>query len=315
MLTDTELDKIDSIAWLEAKQADPTVNRSEALVAPSAPPKYLNIGNYPSWEDPRCHSNGEYFCDPDHLLSIQERANLTEAMKKLRAGQQITCGLQMQSKQDAIEKWHYEPFYLGVAIAKNWPLHELDHQSLQNFGQILAGRWNMTGKWRGNPSFYARCPNEAVLIILPEKRQVHLSSPSCMFLCEEKGGPEVQMATVLGLDSDGLMAGALAGMSEVYKAIAKSSPMHKPGWKPAERVEAWDAWNRPGAWLAPGADAVHDSLSFQSPSANLDENLWSWAQRILFGLTVLMFVGSLFVALLVCYLAPGMAKQLNKSVV
>lgn len=301
MLTDTELQPIENIACLEAKQHDPTVNCSDILRLGSGPleQRPLNAGNYPMWKETRCNSNGEYFCDPDRLLSAKERKTLTDQMKKLREGHQITCGPQLQ--HDPVDKWHYEPFYLGVAIAKDWPQHESDAQSLQSFGRLLAGRWNMTFPWDGNPAFYARCPNEAMLIILPEKRQAHLSSPSCMFICQEKGGPEVAIAARLGLDSKGLMAGVSAGMAEVYKAIAVSSPMHEPGWEPVEKTSGtWETWNK-----APEA-------SGKSHPSSMDESLWNWGQRILFGVAVILLAGSLIVALLVCYLAPGLAKELNK---
>lgn len=309
MLTDTELNPIENVACLEAKQADPTVNCSkraplgmEGGRAPgtNAP---LNAGNFPVWKDPRCYGNGEYFCDPDRLLTTAEREQLVAQMKKLRSEQHITCGPQLQ--HDPIDKWHYQPFYLGVAIAKDWPQHESDSASLQSFGRILAGRWNMTYPWDGNPSFYARCPNEAMLIILPQKRQAHLSSPSCMFLCEEKGGPEVATATILGLDSHGLMAGVSAGMTEVYKAIAQSSPMHKPGWQPVEKTA--------GTWSFKKAAAGKAVIA--EPSATLEENIWDWTQRVLFAIAVAILAASIVVALLVCYLAPGAIKELNKSVV
>lgn len=302
MLTDTELRPIENIACLEAKQLDPTVNCSTftPLIAQGAPRlSSLNAGNYPSWKDPRCHSNGEYFCDPDRLLSTHERSNLTALMKKLREGQHITCGPQLQ--HDPVDKWHYEPFHLGVAIAKDWPLHESDGQSLQSFGRMLAGRWNMTFAWDGNPPFYARCPNEAMLIILPDTRQAHLSSPSCMFVCEERGGPEVAMATVLGLDSHGLAAGVSAGMSEVYKAIAESSPMHKPGWEPSEKTS--------GSWGFDKATPLHR----KGTSETWETSFWMWGQRMLFAIAVILLAGSLVVAVLVCYLAPGLAKDLNRN--
>lgn len=305
MLTDTELTPIDNIACLEAKQFDPKVNCSDLSKLQQRSPGVsmaLNAGNYPTWKDPRCNSGGEYFCDPDSLLSAEQRLQLVATMKKLRTTQKITCGPQLQ--HDPVDKWHYEPFYLGVAIAKDFPLHESDSQSLQSFGRILAGRWNMTFPWDGNPGFYARCPNEAMLIILPDKRQAHLSSPSCMFLCEDKGGPEVATATMLGLDSHGLMAGVSAGMNEVYAALAKTSPMHEPGWQPIEKTA--------GTWDFNEANATKSSVG---GDISWDESFWQWAQRILFGFSVLMLAGSIVVALLVCYLAPGLAKDLNKSVV
>jgi len=305
MLTQHELAGIESIACLQAKQLDPAANCSNLSVdKPHVP---LNAGNYPTWKDPSCFGEGEFFCDPDHLLSYEERLNLTDQMKKLRVGpgaQQITCGPQMQ--HDPIDKWHYEPFYLGVAIAKDWPLHESDSQSLQSFGRILAGRWSMTSLWDGNPAFYARCPNEAMLIILPERRQAYLSSPSCMFICGEKGGPEVTTVTLLGMDSrGGLAAGVSAGMTEVYKALAESTPMHKKGWEPIENTSGtWEAWNKEGR------QAVRE-VAYTGPST--EQNIWDWSQRFLFGVAVVILAGSIVVSLLVCYLAPGLAKDLNRN--
>lgn len=306
MLTAAELSPIENIECLEAKQRDPAVNCSMAApIAAAAPPLpiKLNVANFPSWKSPSCNGEGEFFCDPDKLLTADERKNLTALMKELRKGQHITCGPQLQ--HDPVDKWHYDPFYLGVAIAKDWPLHESDAQSLQSFGRILAGRWNMTFPWDGSPSFYARCPNEAMLIILPDKRQAHLSSPSCMFVCEEKGGPEVATATVLQLDSHGLADAVKAGMSEVYKVLAESTPMHKPGWQPVEKTAGtWGAWDKEGK-AAGGAVA----------ETSWEQSLWDWSQRVFFGIAVLLLAGSLAVSVLVCYLAPGMAKDLNKPVV
>merc|ERR1719487_3236082 len=237
MLSAAELSPIENIACLEAKQRNPEANCSNAApIAPAAPALNvkLNVANFPSWKDPMCNGEGEFFCDPDKLLSVDERKNLTALMKELRKGQKVTCGPQLQ--HDPVDKWHYQPFYLGVAIAKDWPLHESDAQSLQSFGRILAGRWNMTYPWDGNPTNYARCPNEGMLIILPEQRQAHLSTSSCMFICEDEGGPEVATATLLGLDNHDLFAGVKAGMAEVYKVLGKSSPMHAPGWEPVEKT-------------------------------------------------------------------------------
>lgn len=302
MLTNTELRPVNSVRCLEGKQEDPTYNCS-GPVQPGIPSARLNAGNYPSWKDARCHSGGEYFCDPDDLLSPAERKQLAATMKSLREGQKITCGPQLQ--HDPVDKWHYDPFYLGVAIAKDWPLHESDAHSLQSFGQILAGRWNMTYPWDGNPAFYARCPNAAMLILLPEKRQAVLSSSSCMFICEDKGAPEVATAALLGLDSKGLLAGVTAGMSEVYKVLSKTSPMHKQGWEPAEETAGtWTPWNEGTS----GADGRYANSTWQ-------QNLWNYSQRFLFVFAALLLIFSVVVALLVCCLAPGKAASLNKSVV
>lgn len=307
MLTNHELKTIESIPCLEAKQRDPAVNCSNFAPVLSSMKnnlvRPLNAGNYPTWKDPMCFGEGEYFCDPDLMLEPEQRKELTAQMAKVRREQLITCGPQLQ--HDPIDKWHYDPFYLGVAIAKDWPLHESDAQSLQSFGRILAARWNMTFPWDGSPSFYARCPNEAMLIILPEKRQAYLSSPSCMFVCEEKGGPEITTATLLRMDSHGLAAGVSAGISQVYKVLNATSPMHKRGWQPTEKTAGtWRAWNEEGR-------AAVREVAVTGPT--WEEWVWNSSQRFVFGIAVLLLAGSITVSVLVCYLAPGLAKDLNKS--
>lgn len=312
MLTDHELKPVNSVSCLEAKQLDPRHNCTEPLPpGVGSPSNHLNAGNYPSWWEARCHGyDNEFFCDPDELLSYDQRKKLAATMKSLREGQKITCGPQLQ--HDPVDKWHYEPFYLGVAIAKDWPLHESDAQSLQSFGRILAGRWNMTYPWNGNPAYYARCPNEGMLIILPEQRQAHLSTSSCMFICEDKGGPEVATATLLGLDNHDLFAGVKAGMAEVYKVLGKSSPMHAPGWEPVEKTVAtwrpWSFWSEESTERNPRVDGLYAYSSWP-------QFMWNYGQRILFIFAALLLAGSVAVAILVCYLAPGLAKDLNKPVV
>lgn len=308
MLTDHELRPVDSVRCLEGKQLDPLYNCSEPGKVEGFErfSNSLNAGNYPNWKEARCHSEGEYLCDPDMLLSAEERKQLTATMKSLREGNKITCGPQLQ--HDPVDRWHYEPFTVGVAIAKDWPLRESDSQSLQSFGRILAGRWNMTYSWTGSPSFYARCPNEAMLIVLPEKRQAHLSSPSCMFVCEDKGAPEVATATIVGLDSHGLLEGVSAGLAEVYKVLGKTSPMHEPGWEPVEKTAA--TW-RPWSFWTEGSAAADGRYAYSSWT----QTLWNYGQRILFVFAALLLAISVVVALLVCYLAPGLAKDLNKPVV
>jgi hypothetical protein len=304
MLTDHELNLTESVACLQARQRDPGFDCSLLIqYGQSAGWKgdgQLNAGNYPSWADPLCHSDGHtYFCDPENLLTTTDREEVLKVMKEQRESHYITCGPQVQ--HDPIDKWNYQPFYLGVAIADNWPLQESDPSSLQAFGQILAGRWNMTFPWDGNPAFSARCPNQGILIILPRYRQAYFSSSSCEFLCPTKGGPEVAAATIGNMNYHSLAAGVKAGVQQVYTALKETSPMHPVGWEPVE--------NTSGTW------GGMPYGSAPQVSASTDAWIWNWAQRIIFAVAVVVLAGSVVLAILVCVMAPGMNRDLNKSVV
>lgn len=304
MLTAFELNKTDSVACLQLKQKNPGIDCSllqKDMSSHWTGDGQLNAGNYPFWADPICHSNGNgYFCDPENLLSSDDQTEVINFMKEQRAAQYITCGPQVQ--HDPIDRWNYQPFYLGVAIADDWPLMESDPQSLQQFGAILAARWNMTFPWDGNPTFNSRCPNSGILIILPKHRQAYFSSSSCMFICATKGGPEVATATIGMFGQQGLMAGVKAGIQQVYNVLNQTSPMHPPGWEPLENTSA--TWS---------------GIPYGSSSVNLytDDGawVWNWAQRFMFVIACVALAGSIVMAILVCVMAPGMNKELNKNMV
>lgn len=306
MLTDHELHSTESVACLEARQKNPGADCSLLQASGRkgwAGEGQLNAGNYPFWADPICHGDGKsYFCDPENLLSNDDREDVLKFIKEQRESTFITCGPQVQ--HDPVDRWNYQPFYLGVAIADDWPLQESDPQSLQQFGRILAGRWNMTFPWDGNPTFNARCPNEGILVILPKYRQAFFSSGSCMFLCDTKGGPEIAAATIGMLNSGGLMAGVKAGVKQVYTGLQETSPMHPAGWEPVEKTSA--TWGG----IPYGSSPVSGKSSSSSESW-----VWNLVQRFMFAIALVVLAGSVVMAILVCVKAPGMNKELNKSVV
>jgi hypothetical protein len=305
MLTAFELNSTNSIACLQLRQTNPGADCSLLLKDTTYDWEgsgQLNAGNYPYWADPICHSNGQaYFCDPQNLLSSQDQADVMNFMKEQRASQYITCGPQVQ--HDPIDRWNYQPFYLGVAIADDWPLQETDSESLQSFGSILQGRWNMTFPWDGNPTFNARCPNSGILIILPKYRQAYFSSSSCMFICATKGGPEVATAAIGMFGTRGLLAGVKAGIQQVYSVLNQTSPMHAQlGWEPIENTSA--TWS--------GIPYGSSSVNQYSDSGTW---IWNWAQRAMFVIACVALAGSVVMAIIVCVMAPGMNKELNKSMV
>lgn len=304
MLTNHELEPLNSVQCLEAKQRDPTIKCDGKEFVPGDSNSGVNAGNYPFWWDEECHGRGERFCDPDSLMSEQQHEDLAKLMKDLRDKHKVTCGPQIQ--HDPVDMWNYAPFYLGVALVQGWPLHEADPDSLNAFGKILMGRWNMTYMWDGPSPSYARCPLSAMLMILPDRRQAHLSSSSCMFICPEKGGPETVITALVELDTNGVFSAVSQAVEKVYEVLDKTTPQHVMPWTPDELTAGtWKSWQwrpytgRPRPWAY----------------VSLEGHIWDWAQRILFVVACLLLGASLLTACTVCYMAPGVAKELNKGIV
>merc|ERR1719387_68462 len=168
-------------------------------------------------------------------------------------------------------------------------MHESDSASLDAFGKILLGRWNMSYMWHGSAPSYSRCPLSAMLIILPDQQQAHLASTSCMFICPEKGGPETVMTALvdLGRGGEGLYRAVEQSVRKVYEVIDKTSPEHVLPWQPDELTSGtWKSWEwvpntpRPRPWA----------------EISLEGHIWNWAQRILFIIACLLLGASLCTA-------------------
>lgn len=227
-----QLSPMQSVRCLKIKQRlgahSPCTPSGKLLVGP-APPGPLSVGNYPAWQDARCRSNGQLFCDPEGLLKDSERVAVTTGLSALRASATVTCG-SLKSQMTHSDESYSKPFNFGVAIADEWPRSETDSSTLQSFGQFLLARWGLLPTWNGADNTYsvddsslyptARdywefCPNSAVLIILPRYKQAFFAAPSCEFLCKDRGGPEVVAATLRALNSDGLAAAVQAATKAV----------------------------------------------------------------------------------------------------
>lgn len=282
-LTNSELNNVTTVACLEARQLNPGVKcYNETLI--EAPPNLgfsgaLSAGNYPSYQDPVCKSNGEFFCDPPGVLTKDDRRNLTSELSTLRQFNPVACGRLLD---DPVDPRHYQPFYLGVALATKWPVGESDPDSLQQFGQIVAAQWNMDRLFVGSPQPYLRCPNTAVLVILPEIPRVFLSSTSCEFICEARGGPEVVAATLEALHGQGLAAALHAGMATAYRAVSHSQAARREGGPSSGQRE----------------EPREEALGASSLVSVV-------VQRLLFGLAAVGLILSLALGLVMLLLAPG----------
>jgi len=283
-LTDTELAPIANIPCLQAKQRDPTVQcgNSSGIVFQSGSSRtsqsghLINAGNYPLYKDPACNGNGEFFCDPTHSLNSSDALKVTTQMSRLRENTMVSCP-QRPSNQPANRRPMY-PFYLGVVLAEGFPAIESDAQSLQEFGRIVAAQWNMNGAQMGPIETPSRCPNSAVLIILPDQKQAVLSSASCSFICQDIGGPEVVTRVLAALRSEGTFKAVLAGVDEVYRFLNRQKDSDKPS----------------SASLASPGDSGQQGTS-----------MISFLQRVVFVGSLMLLLLSLGVGVLVLLLAPG----------
>lgn len=185
-------------------------------------------------------------------------------------------------------------FNLGVAFAKNWPDSEVDSSSLQQFGMVTMANWQMQELYNGVQVNYATCPTAALLIILPDIRQAFLASPSCEFICNDRGGQEVVTATLAALDVGGPYAAAAAGVQEAKRVLSHTRSMSRP--------------------LDEGHKTFEDQAKAWQKEVGQSEEVWGNAQRILF----VVVVGSCLLGLLAlasCVMAPPGTKDALKSAV
>lgn len=285
-LTNTELNTITDVACLQAKQLDPTADCNSLLGAPhgSATGIFeLNAGNFPRYNSPLCNSDGEFFCDPQGILSSKERKAVTEELAKLRRESAVDCG---RLSTDAVDPQHLPPFYLGVVLLPDsWPSSESGPEALQTFGQIVQADWNMNGRYGGSRTQpYLRCPNSAVFIVFPGARQAYLSTTTCAFLCGTRGGPEIVSETLMGLDHGGAVQSLILGMRKTYNLVNNRSV---------------------GQYEAP----VTIDSSGSGSSAYVASNTM---QRAVFGLSVAVFVIALAFGIILLLVAPGLLSRRRK---
>lgn len=284
-LTHHELSNISSIACLEARQRDPTLDCTGEDAARSLGETFegpLSAGNYPRWDDPHCHMETPgYLCDPTRVLTPQERQDLQQELQTLRYDVPVQCG-SLQSQAE--DQRHLQPFYLGVALAEGWPRNQQDPASLQWLGESLVAKWNMDHLYTGSYRPYAMCPNSAMLIILPDSRQAYLASESCEFVCADRGGPEVVSSILAALDGQSVADAVRIGIREVYRVLQHTDPASATPYQ------------------APNGQ-------HQGPSG-----LWIFLQRMVFLFAVVALIGSFVVGFIVLLLAPGLIGRLGKRV-
>lgn len=304
-LTNHELSNISSVDCLEAKQKDPTFKcKSENYTSFVGK---ISAGNFPDYQDSVCKSvNGEFFCDPKGLLTVKERTSLAVELKRLREDNLVVCGKQLNDK---VDPRHLQPFYLGVVLLSEWPMVEADPESLQQLGQIIASQWNMDKLYAGEPAGRLTCPTTGVLLVLPDLRQAYLSTPSCEFICQAHGGPEVITATVKAWHNHAKLDGVLAGMRAAYKILGESNPLRpKPTNIAADGTESSIEASSESSLKVPEQE-VSPQESNNSESIGSMSNA---IQRLVFGFVVICFGLSLVTGFLLLLLGPGFLASRRK---
>lgn len=288
-LTSEQLADIDSIPCLEKKQKNPLakcdqVATNEQTASSNIVPPW-SIANYPMWTDPQCKSNGEYFCDPDGLLSPDARKNVTDRLRYLRRTAFVDCPMINLGANPYNDKSTKTNFFLGIALAKDFPETESNPESLQQFGMETMARWTTeTAGYQGPQIINNGCGNIALLIVLPTISTAFLASPSCKHLCKDNGGDTVNQAVVTAFDVNGLEFGLLEGIETVGQLINVQS-------------------GRPVAAKIPTRGDKQEVQQAQEESA-------STFQRIIFALLVVIGLFTLF-AFTLFFVAPSAFKDVK----
>lgn len=300
-LNASQLSEILTVSCLKARQLDPnypckgseeiTDEMLEALGKTNWTNAPLSLGNYPSWRDRECHSGGHLLCDPAETLKDEAWVTVTDAMTKFeKVGTSVTCG-SFETKMHAARPTEPRPFHLGVAIASGngFRREDTDAATLQKFGLYVLANWELLAAYNGIKvrtevkAIYQQflpvenCPDSAVLIVLPEHGKAFLSSPSCEFICAERGGPQVVAAV-----EDALLQGKPLQQAVVAGVQAVSDVLDRTGSMPLSMTEPEMTMNR------------RTSLENRKWWEHLKRTdvFWIWSQRVLF---LVLMVFTIFV--------------------
>jgi len=281
------------------------------------------MGHFPHWQQPVCHSNQEFFCDPEMLLKPQEQTDVQKQLQLFKERTLVNCGEFSASGDPHSDHWYdeeskthvgrlgledFRPFNLAVVVADEWPRNEMDPKSIEYFGRMVMTQWGLSPIYNGvdnensvnqyarydagnkqSDLYYRTCPNTAVIFILPRSHEAFLVAPNCDFICQSRGGPEVVAAILAGLDRGGLQEAIRAGVDEVGKALQATSAFNHA------KAPVPSRWNRGHA-----GEIMHS------------EESWAWAIRFWYGVVIALAV--IGVAAFVYFvLLPGQEPRSSRS--
>lgn len=240
----------------------------------------VSLYNYPNYQDRKCLSNGEFFCDPYGYLSPFERQNISAEMAKLRAQHLVVCE---DLVMEPIDQRHLMPFYVGVAIAEaeagGGPM---SMSSLKQYGHLIMSEWTLDSFFASPPTSVTHCPNKALLLVLPKNGQAALVTDSCHYLCEDRSKSGQTIETQM--KSHTVAGAVLAGLRDAYTSL------------PVSVVQGEDM---------PPVKPLQESTETSTTSA---ETWVLFIQRAIFAFAVMALGLSFAVGFLVMCFAEGLAK-------
>eukprot|EP00930_Biecheleria_cincta_P061365 TRINITY_DN46935_c0_g1_i1.p1 TRINITY_DN46935_c0_g1~~TRINITY_DN46935_c0_g1_i1.p1 ORF type:complete len:365 (-),score=72.26 TRINITY_DN46935_c0_g1_i1:116-1210(-) len=257
---------------------------SSAKPEPEAP--VVSLYNYPNYREPACRSGGMIFCDPMFKFTSKERENISKELVLQAKEHLVVCN---DLIREPIDQRHLAPFYLGVALG-GLNGHDADEATLKQYAQLILTEWNMgVAKTQ-----VTRCPNEALLLVLPKEKRAVLVSKGCDYLCAEHSGRVVPEEVERSLrHGESVATAVLAGVRRAYSSIENTVPEGSP-------------------MPSPRGEAASSGSSTEGSSKNGDnwENTSSvFLQRVLFAFALGALALSLLVGCAVMTMAPGLAKR------
>lgn len=267
----------------EQKEVVVKIKRDSSDKSPSEAP-VVSLYNYPNYREPACRSDGMIFCDPMFKLTHKERQNISKELVFQAKEHLVVCN---DLIREPIDQRHLAPFYLGVALG-GLNGHDAEEATLKQYAQLILTEWNMgVAKTQ-----VTRCPNEALLLVLPEEKRAVLVSNGCDYLCAEHGGRAVPEEVEKSLRHGGSVAAAvLAGVRKAYSSIENSVPEGSP--MPSPRGQA----------------SSSGSSTDSKNGDNWDNTSSVFLQRVLFAFALGALALSLLVGCAVMTMAPGLAKR------
>jgi len=194
VLHPSQLEGVKSIACLQLLLRDPTADcaqptEREASTPAKAGQWFIGTGGYPVPDavtgvvDPKpCSSGGEYFCDPDGVLTPEQQAAVQADLRFVRENTLVSCpipGRRARSHADQPARPDDELNYLlGVAIVGSLPPTETDQESLQKFGDSVLDSWRLSSNMAGEG-----CDRSALLIVVADAQAVWVHSRTCRWVC------------------------------------------------------------------------------------------------------------------------------------
>jgi len=208
VLHPSQLAGVKSVACLQLLLKDPTADCAHPAERESSTPAkagqwFIGTGGYPVPDavtgvaDPKpCSSGGEYFCDPDGVLTPEQQAAVQADLRFVREQTLVSCpipGRRARSHADAPARPDDELNYLlGVAIVGSLPPTETDQESLQKFGDSVLDSWRLSSNMAGEG-----CDRSALLIVVADAQAVWVHSRTCRWVCGAADPGERDTATGL----------------------------------------------------------------------------------------------------------------------